>query len=147
MGGPARDLLRVMVHDPEWRSRIAEALTDRSVLTEPERRLFDALAGAGGAPAAELIGVVEGDARGLLAVLLEEPLGAPDVDAVVEGWLNEFAGRRLKVELEQLQRTIALTPEAEQPDLLRRVATLSRELNKLKPGAWNVIRTGRSGAR
>ncbi len=146
--GPERDLLRVMVHQPEWRGRIAEQLADRSVLRQPERRLFEALAGAGAAPAAELAAQLDGDAKGLLEELLGEPPVGMELDPTVESALNSLETRRLRAELDELQRTMAFKSEAEQSDLLRKADTLRRQINKLSPAAnWNVIRTGRSSAR
>jgi DNA primase len=146
--GAGRDLLRVMVHHPDWRGRIAEQLVDRSALGQPGGRLFGGLAQAGGAPAAELMATLEGDAKALLAELLAEPPVEGEVDPLVEGALNALESRRLRAELDELQRTMAFKPEAEQSELLRRADTLTRQINKLSPAAnWNVIRTGRSSAR
>jgi hypothetical protein len=146
--GFARDLLRIMVHQADWRGRIAEQLTDRSALGEAGGRLFAALAHAGGSPAAELAAALEGEARELLAELLAEPPVEGEVDPVVDGALNALESRRLRAELDELQRTLAFKPEAEQSELLRRADTLTRQINRLSPAAnWNVIRTGRSSAR
>ena len=144
----ARELLRVMVHHPDWRGRIAEQLTDRAALGKPGAQVFGVLATAGEAPAAELLAGLEGDARALLTALLGEPPVEGDVDPIVAGALNSLESRRLRVELDELQRTMAFKPEAEQSELLRRADTLTRQINKLSPAAnWNVIRTGRSSAR
>jgi DNA primase len=146
--GPERDLLRVMVHHVDWRGRIAEQLTDRSALGQPGARLFVGLARVGGAPASELAATLDGDTKALLAELLAEPPVEGDVDRIVEGALNALESRRLRAELDELQRTMAFKPEAEQSELLRRADTLTRQINKLSPAAnWNVIRTGRSSAR
>jgi len=144
----ARELLRVMVHHPDWRGRIAEQLTDRAALGKPGAQVFGVLATAGEAPAAELLAGLEGDARALLTALLGEPPVEGDVDPIVAGALNSLESRRLRAELDELQRTMAFKPEAEQSELLRRADTLTRQINKLSPAAnWNVIRTGRSSAR
>jgi hypothetical protein len=137
-----------MVHHPDWRGRIAEQLADRSALDQAGGRLFAGLAQAGAASAAELAATLEGDAKALLAELLAEPPVEGDVDPIVEGALNALESRRLRAELDELQRTMAFKPEAEQSELLRRADTLTRQINKLSPAAnWNVIRTGRSSAR
>lgn len=146
--GPARDLLRVMVHHADWRGRIAEQLSDRAPLGQAGARLFAQLAAAGEAPAAEVLPSLDGDAKGLLAELLGQPPIDGEVDPIVAGALNVLESRRLRAELDELQRTMAFKPEAEQSELLRRADTLTRQINKLSPAAnWNVIRTGRSSAR
>ncbi len=146
--GSEREVLRAMVHQPEWRGRIAEQLTDRSVLGEPERRLFEALAAGGATPAAELAGQVDGEAKSLLLELLAESPVGMELDATLEGALNSLETRRLRAELDELQRTMAFKPPAEQTELLRKADTLRRQINKLSPAAnWNVIRKGRSSAR
>jgi len=40
---PERNLVRVMVHRPEWRGRVMEQITDPAVLREPERRFVSRL--------------------------------------------------------------------------------------------------------
>lgn len=146
--GPERDLLRVMVHQPEWRGRIAGQLVDRSMLGEPARRVFEVVAAAGGAPAADLTGGLEGDAKDLLLELLGEPCEGMELDPMVDGALNSLESRRLRAELDELRRTMPFKPAEEQSEVLRRVESLTRQINKLSPAAnWNVIRKGRSSAR
>jgi len=147
LAGPERDLLRVMAQEPAWRSRIAEQVADRGVLSQPARAVFDALASAGSAPAAEVLGSLQGEAHGLLAELLAEPWGGLDLDPVVEGAVNRLDSRRLEAELERLERELPFAAEGEKNELMRRVDTLSRQINKLNPARWNVMRTGRSSAR
>src|SRR5262249_44900372 len=43
---PERDLLRIMIHAPEWRSRIGEQVRERKELVEPEAALLAQLADA-----------------------------------------------------------------------------------------------------
>ncbi len=145
--GPLADLLRVMVHEPEWRARIAEQVTDRAALPEPARTLMEALAGAGDAAAAELLPRLEGPARALLEDLLGEPWGPLQLDALVEGAMNRLDSRRLEAELEQIERALPFAGETEKTDLMRQADTLSRQIRRLNPARWNVIRTGRSSAR
>ena len=145
--GPERDLLRVMTREPGWRSRIAEQVTDRGVLREPARAVFDALANAGTAPAAEVLSGLHGEAHALLAELLAEPWGGLAVDPLVEGAVNRLDSRRLEVELERIERELPFAPEAEKTELMRRVDTLTRQIKKLNPARWNLMRTGRSSAR
>ncbi|MBI4419746.1 MAG: hypothetical protein HY560_02900, partial [Gemmatimonadetes bacterium] len=141
--GPERDLVRVMVHEPGWRPRIIEQLGDLARLREPDRQLI-ALLGATPAsvPPGDLLPSCEGDARVTLADLLAEPWGALDLDAIVSGAINKLDGRRLEAELRDLARRLPLAPEEDKPELTRLVNTLSRQIAKLDPGRWNVIRRG-----
>jgi hypothetical protein len=142
-----RELLRVMVHRPDWRRRIAEQWTDRADLSEVERALFDALAAEADTPAAELIQRLSDPARALAASLLAEPSGPLEVDALVEAALRRLDSRRLEIELERIERALPFAPEAEKSDLMRRAEMLSKQIRTLNPARWNVMRTGRSGAR
>ena len=147
-GRPERDLVRVLVHVPEWRSRIAEQLPAREYVKEPEATLLDALAGVAAEGAvAPLLQQLEAEPRTLLAALLEEPWGAVDVDAVVAAALTRLESRPLERELRELDRRIPLAAEADKPELLKRKDALSRQLSKMNPARWNVIRRGRSSAR
>lgn len=145
--GVVRELLRVMVHRPDWRRRIAEQWTDRADLSEVERALFDALAAEADTPAAELIQRLSDPARALAASLLAEPSGPLEVDALVEAALRRLDSRRLEIELERIERALPFAPEAEKSDLMRRAEMLSKQIRTLNPARWNVMRTGRSGAR
>ncbi len=147
-GRPERDLVRVLVHVPEWRPRIAEQLPAREYLHEPEATLLDALADVAAEGAvALLLQQLEAEPRTLLAALLEEPWGAVDVDAVVAAALTRLESRPLERELRELDRRIPLAAEADKPELLKRKDALSRQLSKMNPARWNVIRRGRSSAR
>ena len=136
-----------MTREPGWRSRIAEQVADRGVLREPARAVFDALANAGTAPAAEVLSGLHGEAHALLAELLAEPWGGLAVDPLVEGAVNRLDSRRLEAELERIARELPFAPEAEKTELMRRVDTLTRQIKKLNPARWNLMRTGRSSAR
>ncbi|MBI4503094.1 MAG: DNA primase [Gemmatimonadetes bacterium] len=140
---PERNLLRVMVHRPEWRGRVIEQIADPSQLGEPERRLM-ALLGATpeSTPASDVLGSVDGEARMLLADLLEEPWGAVDVDAIVTSAVNQLDSRRLEAEYRDLSRRLPLAADDEKPILASRVQELGRQIAKLNPGRWNVIRKG-----
>lgn len=146
--GPGRDLIRAMLQDPDLRSRIGEVVTDRSVLPEPDRAVFAAVAAlpAAGAPAG-LLEDLAAAPRALLAQLLEEAWAPPDLDAVVSGALNRLEAWRVELQLREIDRRLPLAPEAEKTSLTREKEALSRELSRLHPGRWNVIRKGRSSAR
>ena len=146
--GPGRDLIRAMLQDPGLRSRIGEAVADPSVLPEPDRSLFVAVAALPAADApATLLETLEASPRVLLAQLLEEAWAPPDLDAVVSGALNRLEAWRVEQQLREIDRRLPLAPEDEKTTLARQKEALSRELSRLHPGRWNVIRKGRSSAR
>ena len=142
-----RNLTRVMVHEPGWRARIAEQVPDPSVLGDPDRALFAYLAiQPDDVTGSEMLSHVDGEARAVLEGVLEEELGEIDVDALVAGSLNHLRGRGIEAELETLRRHMTVAPEEKKPGIMQQIDTLSRQLAALKPGRWNVIRTGRSSA-
>jgi DNA primase len=146
--GPERDLIRALLQDPGLRSRLKELMADPSVLREPERTVLLAVVGLPERETpATLIETLGGEAAVLLAQLLEQAWAPPDLDALVTGALNRLEARRVERELRDLDRQLPLAPEAEKPELAKRKEMLSRELHRLHPGRWNVIRKGRSGAR
>jgi hypothetical protein len=142
-----RNLTRVLVHEPQWRSRIVEQIDDPSVLGEPDRALFEYLSiQPADVTGAEMLAHVEGAARTVLESVLEEGWGEMDVDALVAGSLNHLRSRSIEKKLEHLRRHMAVAPEDEKPGIVQEIDSLSRKLSSLKPGRWNVIRTGRSSA-
>jgi hypothetical protein len=131
-----------MVHEPEWRSRIAPQLPDVQLLREPDRTLIALLAATPATvAAAELLGRLEGEARLVLTQLLGEPWGQLDVDAIVSGALNLLTGRGLKAQLREIKRRLPLAPESDKPALISQVDALSRRLAELT-GRWPVILQG-----
>ena len=146
-GSAERNLTRVMVHEPQWRSRIAELVPDTSILGGPDRELFEYLAiQPDEATGPQMLREVDGEVRAVLAQLLEEAWGDLDVDALVAGAINDLDSRSVEATLEQVQRQLAVAPTDEKVTLTRQIDSLSRRLAELKPGRWNVIRTGRSSA-
>ncbi len=146
-GSAERNLTRVMVHEPQWRSRIAELVRDPSILGGPDRELFEYLATQPDeATGPQMLREVDGEARAVLAQLLEEEWGDLDVDALVVGAINDLDSRSVEATLEQVQRQLAVAPTDEKVTLAQQIDSLSRQLAELKPGRWNVIRTGRSSA-
>jgi DNA primase len=143
-----RNLTRVMVHEPQWRSRILEQVPDPSVLREPDRELFAYLSiQPDDVGAAEMLGQVQGEARTVLADVLQEEWGEQlDVDAIVVGSLNSLRSRSMEADLEDLQRRLTVASEDEKLGIVHQIKALVRQLSALKPGRWNAIRTGRSSA-
>ena len=146
--GPERDLIRAMLADPAMRERIDGLVPDRELLREPARGLFAALAAlpADEGPAT-LLETLEGAERVLLAQLLDEAWSPPDLGALVTGAINRLEARRMERELRDIDRRFPLVAEDEKSALAKRKEALSRELARLNPGRWNVIRRGRSSAR
>ncbi len=139
-GGPERDLLRVMLREPEWRSRVSEQLEDMAVRGDLQRQLLDLLAGAGPkASASELLDQVDGEARTLLSELLAEEWGELDVDAIVEGALRKIESRPVEERLQAIDRQITVASEADKMELTREKESLSRQIAELNPARWKVI--------
>jgi DNA primase len=141
------ELLRVMVHEPAWRARIAERLATVELRPGPERELLEVLSQveadvAGG----ELLDQVEGEARGLLVQLLAEEWGQLNVDAIVDGALGKLESRVLVDQLRAIDRQITVASEDEKMELVREKESLSRRIARLDPGYWNVITRRRSGS-
>jgi len=146
--GPERDLIRAMLQDPGVRGRIREVVSDRSSMREPEQSLFTALTELGvDDPPANLLETLPPGARVLLVQLLEEAWEPPDLGAVISGAVNRIEARRVEQELREIDRRLPFAPETEKSTLTKQKKTLSRELARLHPGRWNVIRKGRSSAR
>jgi hypothetical protein len=145
---PERDLVRALLRDPELRPRLAEAVTDRSALREPEASLFAALVILPAeTPPATLLETLEPEPRVLLARLLDDAVTPPDLTALVAGALDRLESRRLVAQLEELDRRLPLATADEQVTMAREKDRLSRKIAQLNPARWNVIRTGRGSAR
>jgi DNA primase len=140
---PERELLRVMLHVPQWRSRIAESLPREVRLREPEGRLVGVLSAAQTEiGAAEMLEAVDGEERTVLAELIAQGLGEENVDAIVEGALCSLEQRMLNEKKRTVTRKIAVASEEEKVELLREKAALNVESRKLRTHDWNVIRRG-----
>ncbi len=147
-GGPERDLLRVMLNAPEWRSRIAEQIGDPSWLHEPERSLVTEFAAAPPELAGpDLLAHVQGEARTLVTELLRQGWGEFDVDALVTGAINKLDSRPLEAELRDLDRRLPFASADEKPELARQKVELRERITKLNPGRWPVIQRGRTSGR
>jgi DNA primase len=142
--GPERELLRVLVHAPEWRRRIRDLVTDRSDWPGAAAEVFDRLVGLEDRPAAEALSSLEGSARALLQELLAEAWGPPGIDALVEAAINRLEGRRLRAELERVQQSLPFVPESEKLQLVERVRALRDRIAVLDRGHWGIIRARRS---
>jgi DNA primase len=140
---PERNLLRIMVHHADWRQRILEHVGDLSVLYEPERTLMDVLGRTSEAtPAADVLSLVEGAARALLAELLDEAWSGLNLDRTVEAETNSLHARRVEAEQQDLRRRLPLAEGSEKESMANRERELGNEGRKMKPGRWNVIRKG-----
>lgn len=145
--GPERDLIRVMLRDPEARPRIEELLPDRGLLKQPDAALFEAVVRLEpGAPPASLLESLAPEPRALLAALLDESWGPPDTGAVIAGAVDRLEGRRIERRMHEVDRRLPFANAEEQMALAREKDTLSRKMAQLNPARWNVIRKGRSSA-
>ena len=140
---PERELLRVMLHSPGWRSRIRESLPDSVRLVEPEGELIKMIAEVQEeAGAGEILESVDGIARAVVTELLRQGLGEGNVDAIVEGALRRLENRSLNEQKRAVTRKIAVATEEEKVRLLQEKAALNVESRKLDTQDWNVIRRG-----
>jgi len=140
---PERDLLRVMLHAPEWRGRVKESLPAVEYIHEPEQELIGLLADAGEeAGSGEFVDLVDGEARTVLLELLQQGLGEENVDAIVEGAIRRLENRSLAQKKRAVARQIAVASEEEKIELLKQKAALNIESRKLRTPEWNVIRRG-----
>ncbi len=144
---PERDLMRIMLRAPQWRSRVAEQLGELTGRDPVEWELLTFIAQSdldlsGG----ELLEQVAPEARPILAQLLAEPAGELAEDATVVGALRKIESRSLEKRLRQIDRTIVVASEEEKLELAREKEALSREISALNPARWNVIKKGRSGS-
>ena len=143
---PERELLRVMLHAPEWRGRIEEALPTVS-LREPEGELLAMVAATDAdTQGSDLLNGVEGEARVLFADLIEQGLGETNVDAIVGGALNRLRSRKIAAKKRAVEREMTVVSEEEKVPLLRKKVALNRESRELGTSEWNVIRRGGKGS-
>ena len=145
---PERDLLRVMLHAPDWRTRIHESLVAIGELHQPEGDLILLVVAADEKmPLTDLLVQVDGAARIVLAELIEIGLGEQNVDAIVAGALSQIESRRLEKKKRAVTRQITVAAEDEKVKLLEEKVALNRESRKHNTREWNVIRRGgKSGA-
>jgi hypothetical protein len=130
------------------RERVTALVPDREVLREPERTLFSAVAGLPPTEGpATLLASLDGAERVLLVQMLDEAWSPPDLGALVTGAVNRLEARRMERELREIDRRFPLVADDEKPALAKQKEALSRELARLNPGRWSVIRRGRSSAR
>ncbi len=137
---PERDLLRVLMHEPDWRRRVSERLSALNAETSPAYELLQFVAGAGpDLSGGELVPQVEGEARVVLAALLEEPWGEVNSDAIVDGALGKIESRALMDRVYAIDRQIPVVDEEEKMELTKEKDALSRRIAKLNPSRWRVI--------
>ena len=138
--GPERDLLRVLVHEPAWRARIAARLASLEGRSGTLSELVNLVAGASPeASGGDLLVQVEGEARTLLAMFLAEPWGAVNAEAIVEGAFGKMESWLLLRRVEAIDRQMPVASEDEKTVLTREKGVLSRQIAKLDPSRWRVI--------
>jgi hypothetical protein len=138
-------LLRIMVHYPEWRARVLAQIGDLSGIPDHERELVTLLGATPEAVASvEILGVVEGGARALLAELLDDKWVGLNIDRSVEAETNALRARAIAAEREYIAHRLPLATGDEKATLMIRARELGETNLRLKPGVWNVIRKGES---
>jgi hypothetical protein len=116
-------------------------------LFQPERDLMERLIAMPDTAPNALLGEVDGDARILLADLLDHPWGAINVDAQVDGALNLLQARPLERELARVRGEMTFTSDANRKDeLTREMMALQKQIRVLDRVHWNVINKGRGSA-
>lgn len=145
---PERELVRVMLHRPDWRTRICEALPADVDLNEPEGELLRLLVETDEeVSASTLMTQVEGNARILLRETLDQGLGEENIDAIVAGALSRLEGRLLSRKIREVEYRLPAADEAEKIELLKQKAELSQQRREISSNEWNLIRRGgKSGA-
>lgn len=145
---PERDLVRVMLHEPEWRGRIDAALQRLAARETPAWRAMRLLAraDASASPGALVEETDDGEVRSLLTQLAGEGWGDLNVDAIVDAALRRLESAALEEQLEAIDRKIPVATDEEKVALLREKDVLSRKIAQLNPGRWNVIKKRRSSS-
>ena len=117
-----RDLIRVLIHEPGWRSRVAEQLPDASILRNPERAVLEALMNMGqDESASDLLGMLDGSARHILQQLMDDPaVNQASVDVIVARSLDKLLEIEVDRELTEIQRRMSFETEEEKKKSLRR---------------------------
>ena len=140
---PERDLLRVMLHAPEWRGRVVEIAAAVGLgMRELEANLIQLVGTETERSPHEFLDLVDGEGRVVLGDLVEQGLGEENVDAIVEGAFNRLESRALAEKKRAVSRKMAVATEEEKVELLEKKAALNREARKLNTPEWNVIRRG-----
>jgi len=137
---PDRDLVSVMLHEPSWRSRIAEQVPDATRLMQPEREIFERLRDAPEITVADLLPTVSGSAQRLLEDLMAGEWGALELGEIVAGAVNRIDSRPLESQLRELQRQHDLVADADKATIQREIVSLREKITKLNPARWPVIR-------
>ena len=117
-----RELIRVLVHEPAWRGRVAEQLGDTSVLHQPEGGILTALFELEeNQPASRLMNSLEGESRVIFADLLSQPgFAATRADEAVASSLEKIENRARDRERAELDKQMPFLTEAEKKKALRR---------------------------
>lgn len=144
--GPERDLLRVMVHEPDLRSRVVQQLGALTLRREPERSVLEAWCAQPELAPGELLGRLEGEARTLLTEIMAEPWSGAHADAYLAGALSKLESEPLKARVRAIDRAIALASGDEKERLFLEKRSLSERIRALDRSNWNVITRGRTRA-
>ena len=117
-GGPERDLLRVLVHEPSWRPTIREHLERMGIDETADTRLVRRLAASEPeVPAATLLEETDDTGRSLLTQVMGERWGPHNVDAIVDGALRKIESRKLETQLRAIDRQLPVASDEEKTEL------------------------------
>jgi DNA primase len=139
--GAERELVRVLLHRPNYFEQIVERVGVESFRDPELRRIFAALVtkGADAGPEALAEGLDEGAVEAMQE-LLEEPGGLEHVDEAVSGSLALLHERGLTERLSEIDREMPLADSAQKDDLTREKVRLRDELKRLGSRSWKQFR-------
>ncbi|MEO8561275.1 MAG: DNA primase [bacterium] len=139
--GAERELLRVLLHRPNYFEQIVERVGLESFRDPELRRIFAALVtkGADVGPEALADGLDEGAVEAMQE-LLEEPGGLDHADEAVSGSLALLHERGLTERLGEIDRELPLASSSEKDELTREKVRLRDELRRLGSRSWKQFR-------
>lgn len=132
-----RELMRVLLHRPEYFEQVIERLGDESFRDPELRRIFAAMVTHGADAGADVLAeALDGDAVVVMQELLEETGGLDHADETVVGSLSGMHERNLVRRLEEIDREMPIADSAQKDDLMREKMRLRDELRSLGSRRW-----------
>lgn len=136
-----RELIRALVHHPEYVEGVAERIGEDSFLAGVYRQLFVALVSQGGTLDLEQLAAgLDSAAVTELETLLQESGGLDDPNPVVSGALSKLQARPILARLAQIDRDAAVASGGEWEQLLAEKQRLQAELRELGVSHWKAFR-------
>ena len=139
--GAERELVRVLLHRPNYFEQVVERVGSDSFRDPELRRIFAALVvlGADAGPEA-LAERLDADSVELLQELLEEGGGLDHADEAVSGSLALLHERTLEERMSEIDRELPLANSEEKDELTREKMQLTDELRRLGGRRWKQFR-------